>query len=161
MHSSWEGPVNAPQQKKIQKKISWNLLTQYGNWTTHPPPNSIKTILLRTAFSLTTAQSRFPVIHEVGNVGIFVFENKLDKEISLINFNSKHHYNFIFALPFVQLVRSTISKLFPFKVTQNCHRFHLCASRENLNCQVALILIKIRLPEALNWSVYSWTQLLW
>ena len=38
--------------------------------------------------------SSFPVIHKVGNVGIFVllkFENKLDTVFGHFNFNSKHH----------------------------------------------------------------------
>ena len=39
--------------------------------------------------------SSFPVIHKVGNVGIFVFlkfENKLDREINSLNFNTKHKH---------------------------------------------------------------------
>ena len=39
-------------------------------------------------------KSSLPAIHEVGNAGIFVMleiENKMDREISHFNYNSKHY----------------------------------------------------------------------
>ena len=47
------------------------------------------------------------------------FENKLDKIISSINFNSKYQYKFKFAQQFVQL--ATISQLFPLQVILNAN----------------------------------------
>ena len=61
----------------------------------------------------------FPVIHKVGNVGIFVllkFENKLDAVISDFIFNSMHPDKLKFALKFIQPV--IIPYLSPSKVVQ-------------------------------------------
>ena len=63
--------------------------------------------------------SSFPVIHKVGNVGIFVllkFENKLNREISHFNFISKHYDKCKFALKLIWLI--PVSNLFQLEVVQ-------------------------------------------
>ena len=79
-------------------------------------------------------QSSFPVIHKVGNVGIFVLvkcETKLDKEINHFSFNSKHYKKCKFTLKLIGLL--TVSNLFPLEVVQKCQHCQLCLLRDNSN----------------------------
>ena len=61
----------------------------------------------------------FPVRHKVGNVGMFVllkFQNKLDRELSHFNLNSKHHDKCKFTLKLIWLL--TVSNLFILEIVQ-------------------------------------------
>ena len=66
------------------------------------------------------AHLSFPVLHKVGNIGIFVLPLlwKWDGYMVIIyfNFNSKHHDKCKFVLTFIPLV--TTSSLFPLEVVQ-------------------------------------------
>ena len=56
---------------------------------------------------------------QIGNAGIFVlleFENKLDREISHFNLNSKSHVKCKFTLK--QIWFLTVSNLFPLEITK-------------------------------------------
>ena len=74
----------------------------------------------------------FPVIHKVGNDGIFVlleFENKLGAAISDINFILKEYDKSKFVLKFIHLV--TIFIIFSLERVQRCQLCPLCEFREN------------------------------
>ena len=63
--------------------------------------------------------SSFPVIHKVGNIGIFVllkFENKMEREIIHLNYNSEHHDKCKFVLKLIKLL--TVSNFFPLEVVR-------------------------------------------
>ena len=72
-------------------------------------------------------QSSFPVIHKVGNFGIFIllkFENKMDREISHFDFNSEYHDKCKSALKLIKIL--TVSNLFSLEVVQKCQHCQLC-----------------------------------
>ena len=77
------------------------------------------------------SQSRFPVLHKVGNVDIFVlpkFENKLHTVISDIYFILMYLDQFHFTVKLFQLI--TIYILFSLETAQKCQH---CVLRENSN----------------------------
>ena len=83
-------------------------------------------------YTVLKSHSSLPVIHKVGNFGIFVlfkFENKLDIEINPFNFNSKHYDKCKFSLKLIGLL--TVSNLFPLEVVQKYQHCQLCVLREN------------------------------
>ena len=62
--------------------------------------------------------------------------DKLDTDISLLNFNSKRHDKCKFALTLIQAL--TIAHLFPFEAVQKHQHSQLCVLRENSNVKASL-----------------------
>ena len=82
--------------------------------------------------SHSNLHNRVSRFHKVGNIGIFVLlkvYNKMDREISHLNYNSKHYYKYKFALKLIRLW--TVFNLFPLKVVQKYQRCHFCVLRKN------------------------------
>ena len=81
----------------------------------------------------TINYTSFRIIHEVGNVGIFVllnFENKMDtveKSVTITIIESTDKCKF--ALKLIRLL--AISNLFPLKVVQKYQRCQCCVLLEN------------------------------
>ena len=81
----------------------------------------------------------------VGKVDIFVlleFEDKLDREISLLNLNSKHHDKYKFALKLIILW--PIYNLFPLEVYKD-DNFVYCGETRLISSKYFLCMPK-------NWS---------
>ena len=60
-------------------------------------------------------------MHRVNNVGVFVllkFQNKMDREISDLNYISKNYDKCKSALKLIRFL--TVYNLFPLEVVQNC-----------------------------------------
>ena len=83
-------------------------------------------------FNLFTIRTfGFPVMGEVGKVGIFIlpiFENKMEGEIIHVNYNSKHHEKCKFVLKLMQLL--TVFNLFSLEIVQKCQHCQFCVLRE-------------------------------
>ena len=84
--------------------------------------------------SLGAMHSSFPIIHKVGNIGIFVllkFDRNIAREISHFNYNLEHFDNCKCSLKMIMLL--TVYNVFPFndKVAQKSQNCQLCVLREN------------------------------